>query len=188
MSVAVRFTSVAAFVPVGIILALRQPTPLGRIGYLFLPCALFGLAGVMIAMIVDYLFFGFWTIPFLGNFHFNVVLDYADLFGSHAWHWYFTAGLPAISGLLLPFLLVDLSKFLWGKADLVAQQRLWAITLSYLFIMSFNAHKEFRYILPVLRSCVFWQHLRSADSFMDEVKLPTRYGWFLSVYFGVLQT
>lgn len=154
MGVAVRFTSVAAFVPMGVLLALGQTTTISwsaAVGYLLVPCALFGLAGVGVAMVVDYLFFGFWTIPFLGNFHFNVVLDYADLFGSHPFHWYFTAGLPAITGLLLPFLIGGLLQFLTGRRDgHQAYQRLWIITLSYLVIMSFNAHKEFRYILPVL--------------------------------------
>jgi len=155
MGVAVRFTSVAAFVPLGVLLALlRQKATsswLAAMGYLLVPCALFGIAGVGVAMVVDYLFFGFWTIPFLGNFHFNVVLDYADLFGSHPFNWYFTAGLPAITGLLLPFFLVGLFQFLVGRHGAhPAHQRLWIITLSYLIIMSFNAHKEFRYILPVL--------------------------------------
>jgi len=152
MGVAIRFTSVAAFVPMGILLALQQrPSLLGKIGYLFVPCALFGLCGVVLAMVVDYLFFGFWTMPFLGNFHFNVVLDYADLFGSHPPYWYFLAGLPAVSGLLLPFVWRDLYKFIrWRSSATVAQRRLWIITMSYLVIMSFNAHKEFRYIHPVL--------------------------------------
>jgi phosphatidylinositol glycan class B len=37
-----------------------------------------------------------------------------------------------------------------GKDVTYGQRNLWIIVLSYLFIMSFNSHKEFRYILPVL--------------------------------------
>jgi Alg9-like mannosyltransferase family len=73
MSVAVRFTSLTAWTPLGILLALQRPGLLQRLYYLVMPCALFGLVGIGLSLIVDRYFYGFWTIPFLGSLHFNVI-------------------------------------------------------------------------------------------------------------------
>jgi hypothetical protein len=76
ISSAIRFTSLAAFVPMGFILAFRrQPGSVGSmLGFLFGSCALFGLLGIVATLVVDKIFYGFWVVPFLGNFHFNVIL------------------------------------------------------------------------------------------------------------------
>lgn len=42
--------------------------------HLFYTCAFFGLMGVLFSSILDWYFYGFWTVPFIGNFHFNVIL------------------------------------------------------------------------------------------------------------------
>lgn len=73
MSVAVRFTSLAAFVPVGVLLALQRPTLFQRIRFLIIPCALFGIVGIALSLFVDRCFYGFWAVPFLGSIHFNVI-------------------------------------------------------------------------------------------------------------------
>lgn len=73
MSVAIRFTSLAAFIPVGILLADQKPTNLQRIKFLLVPCALYGLVGITLSLTVDRLLYGFWTAPFLGSLHFNVI-------------------------------------------------------------------------------------------------------------------
>jgi phosphatidylinositol glycan class B len=75
ISSAIRFTSLAAFVPMGLILASRRQGGVGSMmGFLFGSCALFGLLGIVATLVVDKSFYGFWVAPFLGNFHFNVVL------------------------------------------------------------------------------------------------------------------
>lgn len=153
MAVSIRFTSIAAFVPMGILLAIRKQPSSGwkrKIQYLMLPCAGMGLIGIAICMVVDHAYYGFWTIPFLGNFHFNAILKLSHLYGSNPLHWYVTAGLPAMTGLLLPFVFFDLSRFLRRKDVHFGQRNLWIIALSYLFTMSINSHKEFRFILPVM--------------------------------------
>jgi GPI mannosyltransferase 3 len=166
LSTAVRFTSLAAFVPMGVLLAHRhasscvqQEHPATRfqwlasfVSYLAGPCAAFGLAGIATSVALDRLMYGFWTVPFLRLIHFNVVLNYASLYGSHPWHWYFTAGLPAVSGLLLlPLLSMLVFKHgAVGGSLTNGSRNLWCILVSYVVIMSFNGHKEFRYIHPVL--------------------------------------
>jgi phosphatidylinositol glycan class B len=147
ISVAIRFTSLSAFVPMGFLLSSRQQSLQGEFAYLILPCATFGLTGLFISMLVDKWFFGFWTLPFLGNFHFNVILNNAGLYGTHAWHWYFSAGFPAVAGLLTLFVCADLCGR--GSAS-YGKRNIWIIVISYLVILSFNSHKEFRFIHPIL--------------------------------------
>lgn len=149
ISVALRFTSLAAFVPMGILLALRCRSTCSKLSYIMSPCAIFGIAGLAIAMAVDRYFFGFWTLPLLGNFHFNMILDRASLYGSHPGHWYFSTGVPGLAGLLLPLLLRSLWRFGRGRVS-YGERNLWIISLCYLVTLSFNAHKELRYIQPVL--------------------------------------
>ena len=149
LSVSLRFTSVAAFVPMGLILASRRQSVASKMGYLFVPCAVFGVLGIAAALMVDREFFGFWTLPFLGNFHFNVILNYAGLYGTHPATWYFSTDVPVLAGLLLPFLFVSLLQLVRNKLS-YGERNLWIITLSYLVILSGNKHKEFRYIQPVL--------------------------------------
>ena len=105
LSVAIRFTSLAAFIPLGVLLALQQTSFQRKLSFFILPCALWGALGLAVGLLIDRCFYGFWTIPFLGNFHFNVVLDHARLYGSHPSHWYFTVGLPVVAGLWLPMIL-----------------------------------------------------------------------------------
>jgi GPI mannosyltransferase 3 len=151
LGVIIRFTTIAAFIPMGIILALRYKSWTHRIRFITFVCAFCGLLGIGFGMVVDRVFYGFWTIPFLANFHFNAILNFAKLYGHHPAHWYFTAGLPAITGLLLPFLLFDFSTLWRSRAEnYYGKRNLWIILLCYVTIMSCNAHKEFRYILPIL--------------------------------------
>ncbi|CAB9497012.1 GPI mannosyltransferase 3 [Seminavis robusta] len=184
-SVAMRFSSIAAWVPMGVILAIQQsqestqqssatawysklqPALVTLLG----TCAVFGAMGIGIACVVDYCVYGFWTIPFLGSFHFNVLLGNSALYGSHPWHWYITAGIPAITGLWLPFVLNDLWLLVVAKSpppnNTMARRNVWIIIATYALAHSLSGHKEFRFLLPILplfclqagphvRSLVLW--------------------------------
>mmetsp|Transcript_9828 Transcript_9828/g.26803 ORF Transcript_9828/g.26803 Transcript_9828/m.26803 type:complete len:393 (-) Transcript_9828:721-1899(-) len=70
-----------------------------------------------------------------------------ELYGSHPTHWYLWAGLPAISGLMLPFLSFDATKIAsWQQG----RRNLWIILACYIALHSLSPHKEFRFILPML--------------------------------------
>ena len=147
MSLSIRGTAVAAYIPMGILLAWQEGSWMRRIAYLFNICALYGLFGISVAFLVDHWFFGFPTLPFLGNFYFNVILDRGTLYGSHPWFWYMLTGVPAVAGILLPILLVDwVYMGRWSKG----RRNLWIIVVVYIAAMSMNSHKEFRFILPLL--------------------------------------
>ena len=150
-SVAMRFSSVTAYVPIGILLANEQKTWLAWCGYLIRICALFGALGIFLACGIDRYFYGFWTIPFLGSFHFNVVLGNSLLYGSHPWHWYFTAGIPAVTGLWLPLLLWDFGLLVMrNDAMNTARRNLWIVMFTYIIAHSHSGHKEFRFLMPIL--------------------------------------
>lgn len=117
LSACVRFTALAAWIPLGLIVAIRsgfvydcntfevsnntqsnatknvsglkrdyetaKSLSFRRRRYcsykamcktLFGLCALYGTVGIAIGCLIDRLMYGFWAIPFLGNFHFNVLL------------------------------------------------------------------------------------------------------------------
>lgn len=147
MSLSIRGTAVAAYIPMGILLALQEASWPRRVAYLFNICALCGSLGIGVALLVDYWFFEFPTLPFVGNFHFNVILHHGTVYGSHPWYWYLIAGVPAVAGVLFPILLTDwISMKKWSKG----RRNLWIIVVIYIAAMSMNAHKEFRFILPLL--------------------------------------
>jgi GPI mannosyltransferase 3 len=122
--------------------------------------------------------YGFWVFPVLGNIHFNVIQGEAgdsstaqcflthdigtyhniitslstavgngSLYGSHPFYWYYLAGIPAITGMLLPILLYDL--FLAQNWN-YSRRNLWIMIGSCVFAHSGSAHKEFRFLLPIL--------------------------------------
>lgn len=97
-------------------------------------------------MVLDRVMYGFWAVPVLGNFHFNVTLGNGSLYGTHPFHWYFTAGIPALTGMLLPVLVYDF----FSARTTTCQRRLWIIISCYVVAHSTSAHKEFRFLLPIL--------------------------------------
>jgi phosphatidylinositol glycan class B len=168
----VRFTCLAAYVPMGIVLALREGSvsTLAFSKYLLSVCAIPGFCGVLVTLLVDRFFYGFWAIPFLGTIHFNVILGMfyscltslvrrqlmfspevmllsgnGSLYGTHPIHWYLTAGIPAITGVMLPFLVLCLF-VKWAPGE----RNLWILCVCYIVAHSGSDHKEFRFMLPLL--------------------------------------
>lgn len=85
------------------------------------------------------------------------------LYGTHPWHWYFTEGFPQILGLHTPLFALGVwragqgmrvaghprsARALFGRFHL-SRQMLWVVLWDNLFY-SLNAHKELRFVLPVL--------------------------------------
>jgi len=70
----IRFTCLAAYIPMGLVLSwLSYTTMTSKLSYLLEVCALFGFLGFLSTVILDRIMFGYWAIPVLGNFHFNVI-------------------------------------------------------------------------------------------------------------------
>lgn len=192
LSVAMRFTSVASFVPLGLLLTIEQK-PRRKLPFLLGICTPFALLGVFVSAVVDRWFYGFWTIPFLGSFHFNAILGLSTLYGSHPWFWYLTAGLPVVTGLLYPFFLRETYRWISALAAPFRErtrQQLWAIILTYVLMLSTSAHKEFRFLLPVLP--LFCILLESRIALLMNRKWSVRlFLWLIpnaivTVYLGVI--
>lgn len=72
-----RFTSLAAWIPLGIIIAIRTDY---IVQTMFGLCALYGAFGIGLGCIIDRIMYGFWAVPFLGSFHFNVMLGRSKIY------------------------------------------------------------------------------------------------------------
>lgn len=74
ISIVVRFTALASWVPIGIMICLRRKSMSSKLYHLWHMCLVSGAMGVFLGCILDRIYYGFWAIPFLGSFHFNVLL------------------------------------------------------------------------------------------------------------------
>ena len=84
-----------------------------------------------------------------------MIIGNGYLYGTHPSYWYFLAGLPAISGLLLPFFLFEFKQQFvctHGRQNgcFRVLRILFLIIACYVSMHSISAHKEFRFILPIL--------------------------------------
>lgn len=180
LSVCVRFTAVAAWIPIGIICSVRKKTTSERLGTLFGLCACFGFLGVLIGTLLDRIFYGFWAVPFLGSIHFNVIQGNGSLYGTHHPLWYLFAGLPAICGILLPLFLISISKT-FTESNSSARKVAVVVILCYVMLHSFSAHKEFRFIFPVLHlicalsaHCIVEYYVPLVDKSISGIKCASR--------------
>ncbi|POM65490.1 Putative GPI mannosyltransferase, partial [Phytophthora palmivora] len=85
-----------------------------------------------------------WMYVAINVFEFNVLEGKDKLYGEHPWSWYFSQGYPAIVGTTLPIMIAGYLTVPPSKKDL-GRTIMWA-----LFVYSNAAHKEFRFVLPLL--------------------------------------
>ncbi|KAJ8391631.1 hypothetical protein AAFF_G00087720 [Aldrovandia affinis] len=101
-----------------------------------------------ISTLVDCVLYGKWTLVQLNFLKFNVLHNVAEFYGSHPWHWYLTQGFAVVLGPLLPF-------FLHGCTLTPQRYRILLVTIVWtVLVYSLLAHKEFRFIYPVLPLCM----------------------------------
>lgn len=99
-----------------------------------------------LSLLVDRLMYGEWTIPAVNFFYLNSLTSLSSLYGTHPPHWYLTEALPVTLTLLLP--LAGWAVWQWRREAVVwwmAGVVGWSV-----LVHSFNAHKEYRFLLPVL--------------------------------------
>jgi phosphatidylinositol glycan class B len=75
LSCSIRFTSLAAFVPIGILLSIQKVSrsALSVLVYLICVCAVYGFSGIAATLALDRHMYGFPVFPALGNIDFNVL-------------------------------------------------------------------------------------------------------------------
>lgn len=121
-----------------------------------------GLSIFTLSVASDRLYYGDWTFPPFRFIHFNVVQSLAVFYGRNRPDYYFTEGLPLLLTTSLPFAAWGLYQALFGTATsigatsgntpkLTAILRPLALTvLVFVTLMSLIAHKEVRFIYPLL--------------------------------------
>jgi len=122
--------------------------------FISLPCSI----------LMDSVLYGRLTFVIYEFLLFNVFQNRASLYGVNAWHWYFSQGLPVLLGThLIPILIALCYAFLYRPKPFPFS--FFFIALLTLIVYSFQAHKEFRFIYPLmpffLPLCGFGLHLLS---------------------------
>ena len=113
--------------------------------YLLSLCMIFSLVQGL-SLLLDRLMYGEWTIPAVNFVYLNSLTSLSSLYGTHPAHWYLTEALPATLTLLLP--LAGWAVWRW-RAEAVVWLMCAVVGWS-VAVHSVNAHKEYRFLLPVL--------------------------------------
>ncbi|CAH8462171.1 unnamed protein product [Dicrocoelium dendriticum] len=146
--------------------AQKQPSS-AFLSVLFSYCTV-GVACLGLSCLVDRVCFGRWTINQWNFILFNLLRGGSQIYGSHSWHWYLSQGLFAmlwtqtpfvLFGFILPWLKASTStsrKYLLTKRTFLPvdgrkSSKLIIFLFSWtVFCYSCLAHKEFRFIFPLL--------------------------------------
>lgn len=150
-------------------LGMRGKTPItSRVVFVLLREAILcGSAALALSAVSDRLYFGAWTFPPYHWLHFNLSQDLAVFYGEMAWHYYLSQGITQLTMTFLPFALVGLYTFtISSAASATALQSNALRTLSFtvittIAVLSLIAHKEVRFIYPLLPTL----HILAAPSF-----------------------
>ena len=114
-----------------------------------------GTAVLAVSLASDRLYFGFWTFPPYKWLYFNISQSLAVFYGHMPWHYYLSQGVPLLTTTFLPFTLVGLYKATSSASGPPVLQSntlrtLALAALTMLAVLSLVAHKEVRFIYPLL--------------------------------------
>ena len=133
-----------------------------------------------ISVLSDRLFYGIWTFPPINFIYFNIAQSLSSFYGINNWHYYITQGFPLLLTTALPFAVVGLYRALTTsttttntsrenphphkaiEATLI-QKQLAIICIVMPLCLSFVAHKEVRFMYPLL-PCL---HVLAASPLVD---------------------
>lgn len=109
-----------------------------------------GALALGVSTLIDSFFYGKWIFVQWNFLKFNVLHNVGEFYGSHPWHWYWTQGLPVVIGPHLPLVLHG-CLLSTRKHTILLLTIIWTTA-----VYSLLAHKEFRFIYPVLPFCVIF--------------------------------
>ncbi|GBG29658.1 GPI mannosyltransferase 3 [Hondaea fermentalgiana] len=119
-----------------------------RFRFLLVQALPVGAAALAIMMLVDRWGYGSWTFVPYNFFRVNVLENVSAEYGVHAWHWYLTQCIPAITGTWLPAIALGIRESLrpgHRRVRVLAEFVLWG-----LIVLSVTGHKELRFALPLM--------------------------------------
>ncbi|KAK4227556.1 Alg9-like mannosyltransferase family-domain-containing protein [Podospora fimiseda] len=134
-----------------------------------------GVSVLAISVISDRLYFGFWAFPPYQWLYFNISKSLAVFYGTMPWHYYLSQGIPLLTTTFLPFALVGLYKATSSSKTFTADQSNILKTLSFtllimISVLSLIAHKEVRFIYPLLPIL----HILAAPYITSFFTVPTK--------------
>ncbi|XP_073509102.1 GPI mannosyltransferase 3 isoform X1 [Phyllobates terribilis] len=143
----VRPTALILWVPLLLYHFSKEQKKLDLIIHQCLPVGLLTFGG---SIMIDWVYFGKWTVVQWNFLKFNVLQNISSFYGAHPWHWYITQGFPVIIGTHLPF-------FIHGCIVAPRRYRVLLVAIVWtVFVYSTLSHKEFRFIYPVLPFCMIF--------------------------------
>lgn len=160
VSVLIRPTSLLIWIPFGILHLWRSKSPLKLMLNVCVPACL---PILLFTFLLDSAVYSRWTLTVWNFVRFNVFEGGSAHFGSHPWYWFLLQGLPAtlavqlipiVGGIVLA--LRNLDRF---SAPPSPPLVFLVAPVVYIVVHSFIAHKEHRFLLPIVPLlCLFAGH------------------------------
>lgn len=155
---------------------LRGKSPLNfkTISVLFKEAVLCGSGGLILSALSDRLYFGEWTFPPYQFLQFNLSQNLAVFYGEMDWHYYLSQGITQLTMTFLPFAVMGLYKATTASnPNATALQAntlktLALVVIVMITVLSLVAHKEVRFIYPLLPIL----HILAAPSFATFFSAP----------------
>ncbi|KLU89021.1 GPI mannosyltransferase 3 [Magnaporthiopsis poae ATCC 64411] len=117
---------------------------------LAIEAVLCGSSVLVVSLLSDRFYFGFWTFPPFQWLHFNLTQALAVFYGRNDWHYYLSQGLPLLTTTFLPFALMGLYKSTGLATSSNAVRALSFAVFATIGALSTITHKEVRFIYPLL--------------------------------------
>jgi phosphatidylinositol glycan class B len=153
---AVRPTAAVLFFPSAVAHWLHGAQRFGFKAVVFIATSTIVVGGVWLLAVasIDRLFYGFWTCTPWNFLVYNVLEGRSAFYGSHPWHWYITAALPAISMPYTPLLALLFFPSTWAiDVPMKITAKLVMCCATTLFAVSAYSgveHKEMRFLYPLV--------------------------------------
>ncbi|XP_050293187.1 GPI mannosyltransferase 3 [Anthonomus grandis grandis] len=110
---------------------------------------------LVLSTLLDSLAHGSFIVTTFNFMKANIWQNVGTHYGTMPWHWYLSIGLPAVLGvLILPFLMAVLV-ILKQRSNHPNELAMLGTIVFSILILSFLAHKEFRFVLPLLPIIAF---------------------------------
>ncbi|OJD29947.1 glycosyltransferase family 22 protein [Diplodia corticola] len=110
-----------------------------------------GCGVLTLSALADRRYYGVWTFPPLRFVHFNIAKSLAVFYGTNRPDYYLTEGLPLLLTTALPFAAYGIQQAIRGSGRLSPMLSYLALTCGAMVgALSFVAHKEVRFIYPLL--------------------------------------
>lgn len=150
IAILIRPTAILLWAPLGLLHIWRCKSPFMLILFTCIPSIV---PIILISICIDSLAYRQWTFPAWNFAKFNVFDGGSSHFGVHPWHWYLTQGIATV----LTFHLVPIvGGIICALRKRNVNLSLLVISLWYIAFHCFLAHKEHRFILPVIPlTCIY---------------------------------